>query len=155
MCLCKPEIRTPWCNDCQSFAYQRIKELEKLNARLRATLNRLYKSVSDGEHLSKEWIKDALLSEPNHIAVDSLVKMRSVDAVKIKGLESTILDLQSELARKKMSLTVACNRVEELEDKLKIAVSALRRVDNIAYEIDNKEINDIACNALEQLGELN
>lgn len=28
MCLCKPEIRTPWCDDCQSFAYQRIKELE-------------------------------------------------------------------------------------------------------------------------------
>ena len=42
----------------------------------------------------------------------------------------------------------------ELEDKLKIAASALRRVDNIAYEIDNKVINDIACNALEQLGEL-
>ena len=116
MCLCKPEIKTPWCDDCQSFAYQRIKELE-----------------------------------------------------------STVLDLQSELARKKYSLTVACNRVEELEDKLakcqdiamglgikyneqqdklKIAASALKRVDNIAYEIDNKEINDIACNALEQLGEL-
>ena len=30
----------------------------------------------------------------------------------IKELESTILDLQSELARKKMSLSVACNRVE-------------------------------------------
>lgn len=94
---------------------------------------------------------------------------------RIKELESTMLDLQSELARKKMSLTVACNRVEELEDKLskcqeismglgikyneqqdklRLAVSALRRVDNIAYEIDNKEINDIACNALEQLGEL-
>ena len=73
---------------------------------------------------------------------------------RIKELEGTVLDLQSELARKKYSLTVACNRVEELEDKLKIAASALRRVDNIAYEIDNKVINDIACNALEQLGEL-
>ena len=41
----------------------------------------------------------------------------------------------------------------ELEDKLKIASSALRRVDNIAYEIDNKMINNIACTALEQIGE--
>ena len=73
---------------------------------------------------------------------------------RIKELESTILDLQSELARKKYSLTVACNRVEELEGKLKIAVGALKRVDNIAYEIDNKMINDIACDALEQIGEL-
>ena len=45
-------------------------------------------------------------------------------------------------------------RIKELEDKLKIAIGALKRVDNIAYEIDNKEINDIACTALEQLGEL-
>ena len=95
MCLCNSEIRTPWCDSCKSFAYQRIRELE-----------------------------------------------------------ITILDLQSELARKKMSLSVACNRVEELEGKLKIAVGALKRVDNIAYEIDNKMINDIACDALEQIGEL-
>lgn len=69
MCLCKPEVRTPWCDDCQSFAYQRIKELE-----------------------------------------------------------STVLDLQSELARKKMSLTVACNRVEELEDRLKLSIDTLKSV---------------------------
>ena len=73
---------------------------------------------------------------------------------RIKELESTVLDLQSELSRKKMSLTVACNRVEELEDKLKIATSALKRVDNIAYDCDLVEINNIACDALEELGEL-
>ena len=69
MCLCKPEVRTPWCDDCQSFAYQSIKELE-----------------------------------------------------------STVLDLQSELAQKKMSLTVACNRVEELEDRLKLSIDTLKNV---------------------------
>ena len=95
MCLCKPEIRTPWCDDCQAFAYQRIKELE-----------------------------------------------------------GTVLDLQSELSRKKMNLTITCNRVEELEDKLKIATSALKRVDNIAYDCDLVEINNIACDALERIGEL-
>lgn len=47
---------------------------------------------------------------------------------RIKELKGTILDLQSELARKKMSLTVACNRVEELEDKLKVAVDTLKNV---------------------------
>ena len=47
---------------------------------------------------------------------------------RIKELEDTVLGLQSELARKKMSLTVACNRVEELEDKLKIAVDTLKNV---------------------------
>ena len=112
MCLCKPEIRTPWCDDCQSFAYQRIKELE-----------------------------------------------------------STVLDLQSELARKKMSLTVACNRVEELEDrltkcqeiamglgikyneqqdKLKIAVDAL---DTIRIDGEWPETK-YARNALEKIGDL-
>ena len=109
MCLCKPEIRTPWCDDCKSFAYQRTKELE-----------------------------------------------------------CTVLDLQSELSRKKMSLTVACNRVEELEDKLtkcqeiamglgikyneqqdklKIAVDCLKR---ILYDEWAVDISD----TLEQLGEL-
>ena len=47
---------------------------------------------------------------------------------RIKELESTVLDLQSELARKKYSLTVACNRVEELEDKLKLAIDTLKNV---------------------------
>lgn len=47
---------------------------------------------------------------------------------RIKELESTILDLQSELARKKYSLTVACNRVEELEDRLKLAIDTLKNV---------------------------
>ena len=112
MCLCKPEIRTPWCDDCQSFAYQRIKELE-----------------------------------------------------------STVLDLQSELARKKMSLTVACNRVEELEDKLKIAVDALKfyAQPNKWEPIEDHDGNELmtfkcglkyhdeggtAFKALEELGEL-
>ena len=84
MCLCKPEIRTPWCDDCQSFAYQRTKELE-----------------------------------------------------------CTVLDLQSELARKKMSLTVACNRVEELEDKLKIAVDALEFYGNHESWINRDIAGDI------------
>lgn len=47
---------------------------------------------------------------------------------RIKEIESTILDLQSELARKKYSLTVACNRVEELEDRLKLAIDTLKNV---------------------------
>lgn len=113
MCLCKPEVRTPWCDDCQSFAYQSIKELK-----------------------------------------------------------STVLDLHSELARKKMSLTVACNRVEELEDKLskcqeiamglgikyneqqdklKIAISALKRVDNILYEHNATEMSNLVYDALEKI----
>ena len=91
MCLCNPEIRTPWCDGCKSFAYQRIKELE-----------------------------------------------------------CTVLDLQSELSRKKMSLTVACNRVEELEDKLKIAVDAL---DTIRIDGEWPETK-YARNALEKIGEL-
>ena len=91
MCLCNPEIRTPWCDGCKSFAYQRIKELE-----------------------------------------------------------CTVLDLQSELARKKMSLTVACNRVEELEDKLKIAVDAL---DTIRIDGEWPETK-YARNALEKIGDL-
>lgn len=59
---------------------------------------------------------------------------------RIEELESTTLELQSELARKKYSLTVACNRVEELEGKLKVAVDALKRVDNIAYENNGVEL---------------
>ena len=87
---------------------------------------------------------------------------------RIKELESTILDLQSELARKKYSLTVACNRVEELEDKLskcqniamglgikyneqqdklKIAVDCLKR------QLDEQWSVDVS-DTLEQLGEL-
>ena len=45
-------------------------------------------------------------------------------------------------------------RIKELEDKLKIATSALKRVDNIAYDCDLVEINNIACDALEKIGEL-
>ena len=87
---------------------------------------------------------------------------------RIKELESTILDLQSELARKKYSLTVACNRVEELEDKLakcqdiamglgikyneqqdklKIAVDCLKRQLDEWWSVD-------VSDTLEQLGEL-
>ena len=88
MCLCNPEIRTPWCDGCKSFAYQRIKELE-----------------------------------------------------------CTVLDLQSELSRKKMSLTVACNRVEGLEGKLKVAVDCLKR------QLGEEWIDDI-YDTLEELGEL-
>lgn len=83
-------------------------------------------------------------------------------------LESTVLDLQSELARKKYSLTVACNRVEELEgklakcqdiamelgikyneqqDKLKIAVDCLKRQLDEWWSVD-------VSDTLEQLGEL-
>ena len=47
---------------------------------------------------------------------------------RIKELESAVLDLQSELSRKKMSLTVACNRVEELEDRLTLAIGTLKSV---------------------------
>lgn len=86
--------------------------------------------------------------------INGAIKRMNNREKRIKELESTNLDLQSELARKKYSLSVACNRVEELEGKLKIAISALKKVDNIAYEIDNKDINDIACTALEQTGEL-
>ena len=154
MCLCKPEIRTPWCDDCQTFAYGRIKELEKINSRLRASINRLYSCVSDGEHLTGEWIKEALLAKPSGIAVDALVKMRSADAIKIKELKATLLDLQSELARKKMSLSVACNRVEELEGKLKIAVDALKPLANAENKIFKNDKNRTAANALKQIGEL-
>ena len=87
---------------------------------------------------------------------------------RIKALESTILDLQSELARKKYSLTVACNRVEELEDKLakcqdiamelgikyneqqdklKIAVDCLKR------QLDEEWVEDMH-ETLAELGEL-
>ena len=66
---------------------------------------------------------------------------------RIKELEGTVLDLQSELARKKMSLTVACNRVEELEDKLKIAVDCLQRQIDEYWSVD-------VSDTLEQLGEL-
>ena len=57
--------------------------------------------------------------------INGAIKRMNDKDKRIKELESTILDLQSELARKKYSLTVACNRVEEPEGKLKIAVDAL------------------------------
>ena len=87
---------------------------------------------------------------------------------RIKELESNLLDLKSELARKKYSLTVACNRVEELEgklakcqdiamglgikyneqqDKLKIAVDCLKRQLDEWWSVD-------VSDTLEQLGEL-
>ena len=95
MCLCNPEIRTPWCDGCKSFAYQRIKELE-----------------------------------------------------------CTVLDLQSELSRKKMSLTVACNRVEELEDKLKIAVEVLVKISNTPSGDSRFNTRTEAAIVLEKIGEL-
>lgn len=61
---------------------------------------------------------------------------------RIKELESSILELQSELARKKMSLTVACNRVEELEDKLKIAVADVAAA--VAYAAAAYAVADVA-----------
>ena len=54
----------------------------------------------------------------------------------------------------RLSLEAKDPRTKELEDKLKIAVSALKRVDNIAYEYDLVEINNLACDALEKIGEL-
>ena len=57
--------------------------------------------------------------------INGAIKRMNNKDQRIKELESTVLDLQSELARKKMSLSVACNRVEELEGKLKVAVDAL------------------------------
>ena len=57
--------------------------------------------------------------------INGAIKRMNDKDKRIKELESTILDLQSELARKKYSLTVACNRVEELEGKLKVAIDAL------------------------------
>lgn len=91
MCLCNSEIRAPWCNDCKSFAYQRIRELE-----------------------------------------------------------SNLLDLQSELARKKMSLSVACNRVEELEGKLKVAVDCLKRQLDDWWSVECWSVD--VSDTLEQLG---
>lgn len=94
---------------------------------------------------------------------------------RIKELESTILDLQSELARKKMSLTVACNRVEELEgklakcqdiamglgmkyneqqDKLKVAIDALTPYANAENKIVKIDALKTAKNALNKIGEL-
>ena len=73
---------------------------------------------------------------------------------RIKELESTMLDLQSELARKKMSLTVACNRVEELEDKLKIAVEVLVKISNTPSGDSRFNTRTAAAIVLEQIGEL-
>ena len=72
---------------------------------------------------------------------------------RIKELESTILDLQSELSRKKMSLTVACNRVEELEDKLVKCQEIAMRL-GIKYSEGEWSETDYARNALEKIGEL-
>ena len=71
---------------------------------------------------------------------------------RIKELESTILDLQSELARKKYSLTVACNRVEELEGKLKVAVDCLKRQLDDWWSVECWSVD--VSDTLEQLGEL-
>ena len=68
----------------------------------------------------------------------------------IKELESTILDLQSELARKKTSLLVACKLVDELEEKLKAAVDTLITIKKDGYGF----AYDMAVLTLEQLGEL-
>ena len=73
---------------------------------------------------------------------------------RIKELKGTILDLQSELARKKMSLTVACHRVEELEGKLKVAVGVLKPLANAENKIFKNDKNRTAANALKQIGEV-
>ena len=79
--------------------------------------------------------------------IENLEAVICANNQRIKELEDKLAKCQ-DIA---MGLGIKYN---EQQDKLKIAASALKRVDNIAYEIDNKEINDIACTALEQLGEL-
>ena len=90
---------------------------------------------------------DQFIREPKMLDECHLFKTLEAKDQRIKELEGTVLDLQSELSRKKMSLTVACNRVEELEDKLKVAVDCLKR---ILYDEWAVDISD----TLEQLGEL-
>ena len=96
------------------------------------------------------------------VGVDSLAVQTKDE--RVKELEDTVLGLQSELARKKMSLTVACNRVEELEaklakcqeiamglgikyneqqDKLKIAIGALKFYGNHESWINRDIAGDI------------
>ena len=77
---------------------------------------------------------------------------KSFSYQRIKELEGTVLDLQSELARKKMSLSVACNRVEELEGKLKVAVDCLKRQLDDWWSVECWSVD--VSDTLEQLGEL-
>ena len=60
-----------YANECLKQMQSKIDELEKelgcarkQNSYLRGSLNRLYASVSNGEHLDKDWIKGTLISEP-------------------------------------------------------------------------------------------
>ena len=86
--------------------------------------------------------------------INGAIKRMNNREKRIKELESTVLDLQSELARKKMSLTVACNRVEELEGKLKVAVGVLKPLANAENKIFKNDKNRTAANALKQIGEV-
>ena len=71
---------------------------------------------------------DQFIREPKVLDECHLFKTLEANDQRIRELESIVLDLQSELARKKMSLTVACNRVEELEDRLTLAIGTLKNV---------------------------
>lgn len=46
--------------------------LRKENSYLRASINRLYSEVSNGEHLDKEWIRDTLRMIPRDFLIDAL-----------------------------------------------------------------------------------
>ena len=96
---------------------------------------------------------DQFIREPKVLDECHLFKTLEANDQRIRELESIVLDLQSELSRKKMSLTVACNRVEELEEKLvKCQEIAIRL--GIKYNEGEWSETDHARNALEKIGEL-
>jgi predicted nuclease with TOPRIM domain len=66
---------------------ERLKEDEKINRYLRSSLNKLYGEISNGEHLDKEWIKEALLDEPRCRLVNALnhkIKQLEQENAKLK-----------------------------------------------------------------------
>lgn len=59
--------------------------LRKENSYLRASLNRLYSDVSNGEHLDKDWIRETLREVPRDFLIDALNgKIARLEA-KLKG----------------------------------------------------------------------
>lgn len=89
------------CSNCghqspmTSFEYfekmqSKIDKLEKQNRYLRSSLNRLCGEVSNGEHISKEWIEQTLMEEPSCHLTTALNKELSKAEKQLEEAEKEI-----------------------------------------------------------------
>lgn len=67
---------------------KQLERIEKYERHLRSSLNRLYRQVSNGERLDKEWIVNTLTEMPSNFVIDALNNKVLSQTAKIKQLES-------------------------------------------------------------------